>query len=83
MLRECGPAGSEAEARRQIVETIRQVAQVLGNTPAICRACYVHPKILDMYAGGRLFNISKQRTGAARAGLHADEAFMVAALRAS
>ena len=28
------------------------VAQKLGNTPAICRKCYVHPGILDAYPGG-------------------------------
>jgi DNA topoisomerase I len=28
------------------------VASRLGNTPTICRKCYVHPEILDSYLSG-------------------------------
>jgi DNA topoisomerase-1 len=38
---------SEAEAKRNVVAAIEKVAKQLGNTPAICRKCYVHPEILD------------------------------------
>jgi DNA topoisomerase I len=40
---------SATEAKSNIVQTIREVSAVLGNTPAICRRCYVHPTILDSY----------------------------------
>ncbi|HEY5769938.1 MAG TPA: hypothetical protein VIS71_08835, partial [Terrimicrobium sp.] len=38
---------SKMEAKRNIVEAVEAVARMLGNTPAICRRCYVHPVILD------------------------------------
>ena len=50
-LRECG---SEAEAKKNIVQAIANVAQRLGNTPAVCRKCYVHPAVLDCYLKGTM-----------------------------
>lgn len=44
-----GPGG-----KKSIVEAIRQVANHLGNTPTICRKCYVHPEILTAYLEGEL-----------------------------
>jgi DNA topoisomerase-1 len=43
-----------AEANRSIAEAIRAVADALGNTPAVCRASYVHPALLESYAAGEL-----------------------------
>jgi len=48
-LRECGPCTSQAEAKKNIVQAIDAVAKCLGNTRAVCRACYVHPMVLDAY----------------------------------
>src|SRR6202012_1352537 len=45
---------SEAEAKRNVVAAIESVAKQLGNTPAICRKCYVHPEILSAYMSGDL-----------------------------
>jgi DNA topoisomerase I len=50
----CEPAGSRAEAKRTVVHAIESVAQRLGNTPAVCRKCYIHPAILDSYFDGTL-----------------------------
>ncbi len=36
------------------LEAIRQVARRLGNTPAVCRKCYIHPAVLDSYLNGSL-----------------------------
>ena len=49
---------SKAEAKRVVAACIKAVAAELGNTPAVCRACYVHPAVLAAYAddglaGGR------------------------------
>ena len=46
------PFDSETEARRNVGQAIAAVAKKLGNTPAICRKCYVHPLILDTYLAG-------------------------------
>ncbi len=48
------PYVDERQARQAVVDVIKQVAQRLANTPAVCRACYVHPLILDTYLAGRL-----------------------------
>ncbi|BAR63438.1 DNA topoisomerase IB [Bradyrhizobium diazoefficiens] len=40
---------SQAEAKRNVVAAIESVSKQLGNTPAICRKCYVHPEVLDAY----------------------------------
>lgn len=43
---------SEKEAEKQIVEMVKQVAEQLGNTPAVCRNYYIHPHIVDAYREG-------------------------------
>jgi DNA topoisomerase I len=45
---------SEAKAKKDIRAAIEQVAARLGNTPTICRKCYVHPEILTAYLEGAL-----------------------------
>jgi DNA topoisomerase-1 len=49
VLAELGPARSETEAKRNVVTAMRLVAAELGNTPAICRASYVHPIVVARY----------------------------------
>jgi DNA topoisomerase-1 len=44
----------EPPTRKAQVAAIRQVARRLGNTPAICRKCYIHPAVLDGYLNGDL-----------------------------
>src|SRR4029079_14644193 len=39
--------GTEGAPKKQLVSAIESVAQELGNTPAVCRACYVHPDVID------------------------------------
>jgi DNA topoisomerase-1 len=51
-------ASSEREAKRHTVEAIAEVALRLGNTPAICRKCYIHPEVLAAYLDGRLATLS-------------------------
>jgi DNA topoisomerase-1 len=48
---------SEAQAKRNVVAAIERVAKQLGNTPAICRKCYVHPEILRAYMSGDLIKM--------------------------
>ncbi|HEY2483024.1 MAG TPA: DNA topoisomerase IB [Caulobacteraceae bacterium] len=44
-----GPASSPSAAKAALAEAIGQVAASLGNTPAICRQCYIHPGVIDAY----------------------------------
>jgi DNA topoisomerase-1 len=45
---------SEREARKHVVEAVAAVAAKLGNTPSICRKCYIHPVVLSSYGEGKL-----------------------------
>ncbi|MCJ2135769.1 DNA topoisomerase IB [Methylobacterium sp. J-026] len=45
---------SDAGAKRNIRTAIESVAGRLGNTPTVCRKCYIHPQILDCYLEGGL-----------------------------
>src|SRR5205085_12358681 len=46
---ERGPVDTEADAKRVIAAVMRRVAERLGNTPAVCRASYVSPAVIDQY----------------------------------
>ena len=63
-LRECESFASQRQARRNIVRAVEAVAKMLGNTPAICRKCYIHPAILDSYLEGQ--TIATLQTSAER-----------------
>ncbi len=49
MLQEFEAFESQTQAKRNVVQAIKQVAARLGNTPSVCRKCYVHPAVLDTY----------------------------------
>lgn len=53
-LKDAGPPASGTAAKREISLCIRAVAGLLGNTPTVCRASYVHPRVLDLFAQGQL-----------------------------
>lgn len=53
-LLECEPCSDEREGRVRINESAEVVAERLGNTPAICKACYIHPVVFERYLDGTL-----------------------------
>jgi DNA topoisomerase-1 len=53
-LQEVEKAETQAAAKKNVRAAIERVAARLGNTPAICRKCYVHPEVLQAYAEGEL-----------------------------
>jgi DNA topoisomerase-1 len=53
-LADCPAGAAAAEARRHLVAAIAAVARHLGNTPAVCRKCYVHPGVVAAYLDGSL-----------------------------
>jgi DNA topoisomerase I len=53
-LREFEAFASETQAKKNVVTAIKAVAARLGNTPAVCRKCYVHPAVLACYFAGKL-----------------------------
>ena len=52
---------TKAKAKKELVAAVESVAKKLGNTPAICRKCYIHPAIFDGYLDGSLVEGLKQR----------------------
>jgi DNA topoisomerase-1 len=65
-LRQLGPAGSEREAKKNIVEAVKTVSESLGNTPAVCRKCYIHPEIVGAYLDGTLERLTTRSSGPQR-----------------
>ncbi len=53
-LTEFEAAESTALAKRNVTQAIERVSKRLGNTPAICRKCYIHPEIIRAYLEGGL-----------------------------
>ena len=67
----------EKSANRQLKAIIQQVADELGNTPAICRKCYIHPRVIEAFLAGELNGLRKSRK---RQNLSAEEATLLAFL---
>jgi DNA topoisomerase-1 len=52
---------SDAKAKKNIRAAIEKVSARLGNTPTICRKCYVHPEVFASYLdGGLLLDIKEE-----------------------
>ena len=66
-----GPDPENGEARRRLSAAVNTVAGRLGNTPTICRKCYIHPDVIAAHVEGSLEAGLSGRDGA---GLSADEA---------
>jgi DNA topoisomerase I len=60
-LREFETFDSQASAKKNLRAAIEAVASRLGNTPTICRKCYIHPEILSAYTEGGLMLRIKQK----------------------
>jgi DNA topoisomerase IB len=46
--------GGERATRAVLAAAVKQVAAILGNTPAVCRASYIHPQIIEGWEDGNL-----------------------------
>lgn len=55
-LREFEKVDSAARTKKNVKAAIESVAKRLGNTPTICRKCYVHPEVLNAYLDGTLLD---------------------------
>jgi DNA topoisomerase-1 len=83
-LGEIGGFDSQTKAKKNVVQAIKAAAEHLGNTPAICRKCYVHPAITDAYMNGSLLNFLKQHAEQekkpSKEGLRPEESLVLAFL---
>jgi DNA topoisomerase-1 len=71
---------SQTQAKRQVVAAIRDVAEKLGNTPAVCRKSYVHPVVIGRFLSSP-HPARVRRRLPHRAGLSREEAELLALLR--
>jgi DNA topoisomerase-1 len=60
-LDELGDCPSSKQAKKNIVRAVEQVAEQLGNTPAVCRKSYIHPAVMQAYLDGALISSLAQR----------------------
>ena len=79
------PAETEAEQKRAVAAVMRTVADRLGNTPAVCRASYVSPAVIEQYLDGTTiddFRPRRLRVVSARdIGLDQEEQALLSLLR--
>lgn len=74
---------SQAATKHCIVAAVDEVASVLGNTRAVCRASYIHPDVLEAFTSGTLKTVDLRKIGVSTADaklLDADERFLLALL---
>ncbi len=53
-LRDTEAPTSPTDAKRKITVCVKAVAGLLGNTPTVCRASYVHPKVFALFESGEI-----------------------------
>jgi DNA topoisomerase IB len=61
------PPRSAAATKREVARAMREVADYIGNTPAVCRASYVDPRVIDRFGDGVTIKASLRRSGGAAA----------------
>ena len=84
-LAEHGAAETEAQAKKVVVAVCRSVADRLGNTPAVCRASYISPPVIEQYFDGRTIDDFRPRhlrvVSARDTGLEPEEQALLSLLR--
>ena len=84
-LNEVESFDSAAQAKRNLRAAIEKAAGKLGNTPTICRKCYVHPEVLNSYLDGQLLETIKSEVETELrdelAGLQPEEAAVLGLMR--
>jgi DNA topoisomerase I len=54
LLRQFESCETQTQAKKNVVQAIAAVAERLGNTPSVCRKCYVHPQVIESYMSGEM-----------------------------
>jgi len=81
-LDELGPVATKTEGKRAVVSVVRTVADLMGNTPAVTRASYVDPRVIDHFNNGlTLSAISRALPKGTGRGLTVHERLVLALLR--
>ena len=49
-------------SRKRVVSTVvKEVAEALGNTPAVCRASYIDPRVIERFLNGETIDLPRGR----------------------
>jgi DNA topoisomerase-1 len=73
-LAEAPPPQTRQNRRQAINSALDEVADALGNTPAICRKCYVHPHVIEAFESGELREMwVRNKRSWTKSGAHAAE----------
>ena len=59
-----GVAASPTARKRAVTRVVKEVADQLGNTPAVCRSSYIDPRIIDLYDSGITIRDDLEQLGA-------------------
>jgi DNA topoisomerase IB len=60
-LAEAGEQATKAARKRVVATAMKEVAEYLGNTPALARSAYVDPRVVDAYEEGRTIEAATRR----------------------
>ncbi len=60
------PPASERARRRVLTQVVRDVAEELGNTPAVCRSSYIDPRVIDLWERGSTIKVTRSQAVAER-----------------
>ena len=71
-FRQCLAEGREP-SKQAVVDTVKDVALRLGNTPSVCRKCYIHPAIMQGFLDAELHEVPWSRTRTRRRWLKPEE----------
>jgi DNA topoisomerase-1 len=77
-LRTQPAAQSTRQSKSTLLDAVKIVSRHLGNTPAVCRTCYIHPAVLEAYADNTL--VTRMSHPRKLRGLDAEEARVLALL---
>jgi DNA topoisomerase-1 len=83
-LQDSEPVESKTQVKRNIVQTVKNVAEQLGNTTAVCRKYYIHPAVIEAYEDGSFAEVMRKchaKVKRASNGLRAEECLVVAFLQ--
>ena len=60
-LQEFEEFSSAGDARKNVTEAVKAVAEKLGNTPAVSRKSYIHPAVIESYFDGAMLDTMQQK----------------------
>ena len=60
-LAEAGEPATKTARKRAVTATMKEVAEFLGNTPALARSAYVDPRVVDAFEEGRTIEAAVKR----------------------